>query len=125
MLNIATTDGQTVTLHRTTLVAQHGQHAGRTFRIDEIVREGGRHLVIASRRHNRKIRHVVKVLPEVFGIVIHEIEEIGRRVWTAAKWLWLKIDEGLYMGTAALIPLAYFEHYDLATKIVEFFNTII
>jgi hypothetical protein len=125
MLNITTNDGQAVQLHRTHLVAQHGPHAGRTFRIDDIVHEGGRHLVVATRKHNSRIRHTVKVLPEIFGIVINEIEEIGRQVWTAIKWVWLKVDEGLYMGTAALIPLAYFEHYDLATKIVEFFNTIV
>lgn len=124
MQNITTTTGQAVKPGRTSLVAQTGQHAGRAFRIDKIVHEGGRHLVIASRKHNSKIRQIVKVLPEVFGIVINEVEEIGHEIWNGIKWLWLKIDEGLYMGTAALIPLAYFEHYDLATKIVEFFNAI-
>lgn len=124
MLNITTTTGQAVKPGRTSLVAQAGPHAGRAFRIDKIVHENGRHMVIASRKHNSKIRHAIKVLPEIFGIVINEIEEIGHEIWNAVKWLWLKVDEGLYMGTAALIPLAYFEHYDLATKIVEFFNAI-
>jgi len=124
MLNIATVTGQEITFHKTHLIAQTGPHAGRSFRIDNIIHEDGKHLVIASRRHSRTIRHVVKVLPEIFGIVITEIEEIGREIWNTVKWLWLKVDEGLYMGTAALIPLAYFEHYDLATKIVEFFNAI-
>lgn len=123
MLHIATADGQTVQLHRTVLTAHSGDHMGRSFRIDDVTKINGRHVVVASRRH-RTGRHTIKVAPEIFKIVITEIEEIGRRVWTAAKWLWLKIDEGLYMGTAALIPLAFYEHYEAADKIVEFFQMI-
>lgn len=123
MLHLATADGTTVQLHRTVLTAHSGDHRGHAFRIDDVIKLHGRHLVVASRKH-RTGRHTIKVAPEVFKIVITEIEEISRKVWSTIKWAWLKIDEGLYMGTAALIPLAYFEHYDLADKIVEFFSMI-
>lgn len=122
MLNLATTSGQTIQLRRTHLTAQHGPHAGRTFRIDDVTKVNGKHVVVASRKHNKSIRHMIKVAPEVFGIVVTEVEEIIRTAWTKARRVWARIDDGLYMGTMALIPLAYFEHYDMAEKIVEFFN---
>ena len=125
MMHLATTSGQTVQLRRTHLTAQHGPHAVRIFRIDDVTKVDGKHVVMASRRHNKSIRHMVKTAPEVFGIIVTEVEEIVRTVWAKARRVWSRIDDGLYMGTMALIPLAYFEHYDMAEKIVEFFNSLL
>lgn len=127
MLHIATTDGTIVQLRRTNLIANQGQHAGRRFRIDEIQHDGRQHIVVASRKHSSKLRHTIKVLPEVFGLVITEIEEITRELLGIVKRIGTQIVEllnGLYVGTLALIPLAYFEHYELADKIVQFFHWI-
>jgi hypothetical protein len=123
MLHIATADGQTVRLRQTVLTARSGVHKGRTFRIDDVTKLNGRHVVKASRKHPIG-RHVIKVLPEIFGLVITEIEETFRKIKARVIKTWTKIDEGLYMGTLALIPLAYFEHYEMADKIVEFFHTL-
>lgn len=123
MLHIATADGQTVQLRRTVLTAHAGDHKGRAFRIDDVIKQNGRHLVVASRKH-RTGRHTIKAAPEVFRLIITELEEISRKIGQKIWAFWTKIDEGLYMGSLALIPLAYFEHYELADKIVEFFQAI-
>lgn len=123
MLHIATADGQTVRLRQTVLTAQSGSHKGRAFRIDDVTKINGRHIVKATRKHPTG-RHSIKVLPEVFGLVITELEEITRKIVNRFLTTWRKIDEGLYMGTLALIPLAYFEHYEMADKIVEMFHTL-
>ena len=123
MLHIATADGQNVQLRRTCIVAKIGPHAGRCFRIDDVVKRDGQHVVRATRKHATG-RHMITVLPEVFGLIIREIEEITRRVINRVRRTWMKIDEGLYMGTLALIPLAYFEHYEMADKIVEILHSI-
>lgn len=123
MLHIATTDGQTVRLRQTVLTAQSGPHAGQSFRIDDVIKHGRDHLVKATRKH-RTGRHSIKVLADVFNLVITEIEELTRKIKNRVVRTWTKIDEGLYMGTLALIPLAYFEHYEMADKIVEAFHTL-
>jgi hypothetical protein len=123
MLHIATADGQTVRLRQTVLTAHSGDHRGHAFRIDDVTKINGRHVVKATRKH-RTGRHTIKVAPEIFRLVITEIEETLRKIKTRVVTTWAKIDEGLYMGTLALIPLAYFEHYELADKIVEFFHTL-
>jgi hypothetical protein len=122
-LHLATSTGQTITLGKTTLPALSGRHAGRLFKIEDVVKVNGQHMIKASRKHSIG-RHTIHELPEIFGIVITEIEEVGREIVKFVKWLWLKIDEGLYMGTAALVPLAYFEHYEMADKIVHLFGMI-
>ena len=123
MLHLMTSTGSTVSLPRMAQ-AQSGPYTGTWWRLDEIVKRDTTHHVSASRKH--KIgRHKITVLPEIFGLWVREtlnvIKSIGRRVLTA----WRKIDEGLYMGALALIPLAYFERYHGAEWITESIHKMI
>lgn len=123
MLHLTTSTGSAVVLPRMAQ-AQSGPHMGTWWRLDEIVRRDNAHHVRASRKHTIG-RHKITVLPEIFGLRVRETLNVIKGIARRALNFWRKIDEGLYMGALALIPLAYFERYDGAEWITETINKIV
>jgi hypothetical protein len=123
MLHLMTSTGTTVSLPRMAQ-AQSGPHMGTWWKLTEIVKRDSAHHVRATRKH-RAGRHTITVLPEIFGMRVHETLNVIKDVARSALNLWRKIDEGLYMGVLALVPLAYFERYDGAEWITETINEIV
>lgn len=123
MLHLMTSTGSTVSLPRMSQ-AQSGPHAGTWWRLDNIVKRDSLHHVSASRSH--KIgRHKITVLPEIFGMKIRETVNVMKTLSRKILTVWQKIDEGLYMGALALVPLAYFEQYHGAEWITELVHSMI
>lgn len=101
--------GDSVPLGRS-VQAVMGPYAGTWWRVDDVRKADGRHLVCASRAH-RVGRHHIVVAPEVFGLVIQEIVAWYRHVVNILVSLRRKVDDGLILGALALIPLALFEAF--------------
>src|SRR6266581_8256956 len=123
MLHLTTSTGTTVQLPRMSQ-AISGPHKGSWWRLDKIVKRDSLHHMSASRKH--KIgRHKITVLPEIFGLRVHETMNVIKDIMCRVRKFWRKIDEGLYMGALALIPLAYFEQYHGAEWITEVIRSVI
>jgi hypothetical protein len=106
---LVTTNGETVSLP-CVLPAQMGPHAGAHFRLEALVERDGKHHVRATRLVHQR-RHVVHVLPEVFGLMVEEVVTAVRHWVNLLHRMWMKLDDGIVMGFLALIPLAFFEAF--------------
>lgn len=109
MQHLVTSDG-TIVLPGAMLHAQQGPHAGTHWRLAKVWHDGVRHLLRCTRL-TRVGRAVMDFHPSVFGLNVIEVSRWWR-VGSAdiVRW-WHKIDDGLFMGALALIPLALFEAF--------------
>ena len=114
-MQLITTTGETVPLGRV-LTAAHGPYKGRRFRLVDFHADGERlrvHLL-----HPHPFRHAPLVLhPSVFLLEIRREVTRVRHALNALHHTWQRVDEWLLAGFAALIPLAFFEHYHWAESI--------
>lgn len=120
MQHLMTSDGQIV-LPGAMLCAKEGPHAGTHWRLDRVFHNGVTHVLRCTRLH--KIGRVVEHFhPSVFGLSLVQITrwfQITRRDLAHA---WHKVDEWLFAGIFALIPLAIFEAYhggDVMRSVIE------
>lgn len=109
MAILLNSNGETVTLP-TVLPALNGPHKGHHFRLEAIVMRDGVHHVRAT-RPLRGGRHVVHAHPSVFGLIVQEVISAMRHALNTLYHWWQRVDDGLFMGALALIPLAVFEAY--------------
>ena len=117
MHHLMTPDGQIV-LPGAMLCAKEGPHAGTHWRLEKIFHNGVTHLLRVTRLH--KVGRVVEHFhPSVFGLSMVEITQWWRVTRHDLAHAWHKVDEWLFAGIFALIPLAIFEHYHLAEPITS------
>jgi hypothetical protein len=92
------------------LHAVNGPHAGTHWRL-EILHHNGTHHVLrcSALRHTMRVR--MDFHPAVFGLNVIEVSQWYRITRHDLIRCWRRIDEGLYMGALALIPLAAFEAF--------------
>lgn len=106
--------------------AVKGPYAGTWWRLDDVRKANGQHLICASRTH-RVGRHRITVAPDMFGLVIEEIVRFARHCLNTLHAVRVKIDDGIILGFLALIPLALFEAFhggEWTRHIIEvFFNS--
>jgi len=107
--------------HGSIVHACSGPYVGRAYRYEGVFLYGHHtYRVKVSRKSTLgHFRAVAWAHPSVFGCTVRV--PLTRRQACRAKiaTLWAKIDDWFWAGTFALIPLAVFEHYHLATKITE------
>lgn len=110
MAYLVTTEGIAVSLRVHHAVVESGPFRGTVWRIDELFHDGTDHCVRASRKHRAgRVRGVFH--PSVFGLMVQEEFTRIRRVVNRLQHMLRTVDEGLIMGTLALLPLAAFEAY--------------
>jgi hypothetical protein len=110
MANLVTPEGITVCLGRHYAMVEKGREKGTWWRLDELFHDGTEHRVRASRKHPAGRVHRT-FPPAIFGLVVREEYTRVRLIINRLHHVWQKIDEGVYMGALALIPLAFFEAY--------------
>lgn len=110
MANLVTPEGITVYLGRHYAMIEKGREKGTWWRLDELFHDGTEHRVRASRRHAAGRVHRT-FPPAAFGLIVREELTRLRLLLNRLHHLWQTIDEGVVMGTLALVPLALFEAY--------------
>lgn len=87
-----------------------GTHTGRYFRFVDVHEDGQR---IVVRHHGaHPFRHSLAVLhPMIFGCVLEQEIAHLRAFFNRCHHAWQRIEDGLWMGALALVPLALFEAY--------------
>lgn len=105
------------------LQAVQGKEIGQTWQFSHVVEHPiDGHRVHVTRRHPR-MGHVHREFhPVVFGL--HVVVDITwkRHLANKAHHVRAKFDDYLLAGVIALVPLAFFEHYQLAERIPEIFG---
>lgn len=106
--HVVTPEGDVV-LPGAMLHAQRGPHAGTHWRLEQIVHNGVCHMLRVSRLVRGALRARMDIHPDVFGVTVLELTkwfQITRRDLVA---FWHKIEDGLFMGFLALIPLGVYD----------------
>lgn len=123
-ITLATT-GDTVEMGRL-VQAVAGPYAGSWWRLDDVRKTDGVHVAHVSRKH-RVGRHVMHCPAEMFGLVVQEIVSLARHALNVLADIQRRVDDGIFLGFLALIPLALFEafHGGEATRqlLESLFNT--
>ncbi len=101
--------GDTVVIGRL-VQAVCGPYAGSWWRLDDVRKADGAHIAHASRSH-RLGRHRIAVPAEMFGLVVQEIVSWVRHAVNILCDIRRKVDDGIFLGFLALIPLALFEAF--------------
>lgn len=99
-----------------------GPNLGRAYRFESILPYGkrGTYRVRVSRKSvHAHFRSVEFLPPNALGCKVERPLTRRERMWSACCTVWAKVDDWFWAGTFALIPLAVFEHFHLATKITE------
>lgn len=99
--------GEPVELGRT-VQATTGPYRGTWWVLVDVHRTDSGHRVVASRPH-RVGRHVIRVAPAVFGLIIDEVISWGRHALNTLNVWRQTMGSGVAMGLLALIPLALYE----------------
>lgn len=107
-ITLATT-GDTVEMGRL-VQAVAGPYAGSWWRLDDVRKADGVHVAHVSRKH-RVGRHIMHCPAELFGLVVQEIVSLRRHALNVLCDLRRKVDDGIFLGFLALIPLALFEAF--------------
>jgi hypothetical protein len=105
-----------------------GPSMGRAYRYEGVVtvttRAGGSHGHTHRVKCSRKATHghfraVEWMAPAALGCTVHAPLSMSERI--KARWchMWSKVDDYLWAGAFALIPLALFEHFHMAARITE------
>lgn len=106
--HLVTPDGSIV-LPGAMLHAVKGTHAGTHWRLERVISHGVGHLLRCTRLVRKVGRVVEHFHPSVFGLDVIEVTQWFRITRHDLARFWRKIDDGLFMGLLALIPLAFFE----------------
>lgn len=107
----------------------NGATLGRAYRFEGVVTvsvrsrnhlHGHTHRVKATRKATQgHFRAVEMLAPEALGCKVHVPMSRGQRLrLTCCHWI-RKIDDYMWAGAFALIPLALFEHFHMSGKIAE------
>lgn len=99
-----------------------GPNLGRAYRFESITAYGSRgtYRVRVSRKSvHAHFRSVEFLPPNALGCTVERPLTRFERFRAGCCTLWAKVDDWFWAGTFALIPLAVFEHFHLATKITE------
>jgi hypothetical protein len=124
MANLVTPEGTVVVLGRHHVRAVQGRHAGTWWRIDDLFLDGSEHMVRASRKHTVGREHRT-FPPAIFGLIVREEITRMRAFLNRLHHTRQSVDEGLIMGTLALLPLAVFEAYHGGEVTREFLASIL
>lgn len=124
MANLVTAEGTVIVLGRHHALATQGRHTGTWWRIDDLFHDGRDHMVRASQKH--AVGRVHRTFPPaVFGLTVQEELSRMRAALNRLHHVRQSVDEGLIMGTLALLPLAVFEAYHGAEHTREFLLSIL
>lgn len=97
-----------------------GPNTGRAYRFEGVYIHGDTHHVKVTRKSTHgHFRSVEWLHPSVLGCEVHRKLTRAEAAKLRCHALWARIDDWFWAGTFALIPLAVFEHFHLATKITE------
>jgi hypothetical protein len=98
-----------------------GPNIGKAYRYEKIVIAGHRTFRVKITRKSiaGHFRSVEWVHPSDIGCDVQIPLTFCERFKLVCVHAWSKIDDWFMAGVIALIPLAVFEHYHLATKITE------
>lgn len=98
-----------------------GPNVGRAYRYEGVVIAGHHTYRVKITRKSiaGHFRAVEWIHPSVIGCSVRVPLTRCQRVKVFALACWTKIDDWFMAGLVALIPLAWFEHYHMATKITE------
>jgi len=110
MAHVVTAEGQII-LPGAMLHAVHGPHAGTHWRLEKVHHNGEHHVLRCTRLLRRVGRVVMDFHPSVFGLNVIEMKRWYRLGRDDLRRFLGKIDDGLFMGILALIPLAAFEAF--------------
>lgn len=126
-LSLVNSEGQVVAFGAIVHVT-NGPTLGRAYRFEGIVtvsirsrsHHGHTHRVKASRKASHGHFRAIEILaPEALGCAVHvPMTRCERMRLTCCHWL-TKIDDYMWAGAFALIPLALFEHFHMSGKIAE------
>lgn len=98
-----------------------GSHAWRFERLRKV--DHSTHHVHCSRlvkgARGRHFRGHREFHPSVFGLDVKIDITWSRHVVNTSKHVFSKIDDYLWAGAFAIIPLAFFEHYHMSGTIIE------
>lgn len=102
------------------LHAIQGREIGRTWQYSHIVEHPiDGHRIHVTRRHPR-MGHVHREFhPGVFGLKVVVDITWKRHVANKVHHVRTKVDDYLLAGVFALVPLAFFEHFRLADRMME------
>ncbi|MGW5657178.1 hypothetical protein [Streptomyces humi] len=103
-----------------TLHGQIGRAAGQVWRYDRITLSAdGVHLVKVSRCGGKLGRIRAHFHPSYFGCEISVEITWRTNLKHSAVRTWAKVDDYLWAGFFALVPLAFFEHYHWSEFIIS------
>ncbi|UIX34312.1 MULTISPECIES: hypothetical protein [unclassified Streptomyces] len=116
---VSCTTGQEIT-PGATLHMQSGPTAGRAWRFEHIVeRPDGSHHVHVTRASGKLGRVPGQYHPVLFGCEIAVDITWRQNIRNTVRHAWTKADDYLMAGVFALVPLAFFEHYQWAESITS------
>lgn len=127
-LRLINKEGQTVA-RGTIIHVMNGATLGRAYRFEGVVTvsvrsrnhlHGHTHRIKATRKATQgHFRAVEMLAPESIGCRVHvPMSRTERMRLTCCHWV-TKIDDYMWAGAFALIPLALFEHFHMSGKIAE------
>lgn len=96
-----------------------GPSLGQAWRYEHLRPHEDGHRVHVTRSHPKMGRVHREFHPMIFGCRVEVEITFTRRLCQDSRHFVGKVDEWFLAGVFALVPLAFFEHYDLATKIPE------
>lgn len=125
MAHLVTNDGQII-LPGAMLHAVHGPHVGTHWRLESIHHNGVHHVLRCSRMY-RTMRVRMDHHPRVFGLemITDDVTQWYRITRDDLRACWHKIDDGLFMGVLALIPLAFFEAFNGSEHCRAFLESVL
>lgn len=127
-LRLINSEGQTVAYSSIVHVTS-GPYQGRAYRYEGVVTvsvrsrthsHGHAHRVKVTRKATQgHFRAVTMLAPETLGCKVHvPMSRCERIRLTCCNWV-RKVDDYMWAGAFALIPLALFEHFHMSGKIAE------
>lgn len=100
-----------------------GPYLGQAWRYSHVREVEGAHRVHCTRRVSGKRGRVFnghrEFHPSVFGLEVKIEISWQRHALNTTRHTLGKVDDYLLAGAFALLPLAFFEHYHMASKITE------
>lgn len=118
-MNLVNAESQIVAYGCTVHVIM-GPNVGRAYRYEGVIVYGKTHRVKCTRKAvHGHFRSVEWYHPNALGCTVYTRLTLRQHVKSSCVSIFHKIDDWLMAGLFALIPLAAFEHFHLATKITE------
>lgn len=100
-----------------------GASIGRAYRYEGVYAFGRTHRVKVTRKSTHgHFRSVEWLHPTMLGCTVRCPLTRRERLHNWSVRTWHRMDDWIMAGVFALIPLAWFEHYHMATKITEVFS---